>query len=237
MIYPIKANKLKVTSKYGYREIKIDGKLVKGFHHGIDLNASPYNGNAEIVAVYDGKVTAVQKTGKQYGTGCFVRLKHNDGWYTLYYHMKTNTIPVKKGQKVKKGEKLGIIGKTGNATGVHLHFQIDKGTSETSINPYDYLFEGKDLFDKYQTGNYKTLYEMYVRERADKSSPAKKVKDITKDGKKHVKNKNANADAIYKKGTVFTANQIVEHDGEIWGKSPSGFICIKDKKTVYCKKC
>ena len=71
----------------------------------------------------DGTVTGTCTTGKQYGQACYVRIKHNNGYQTLYYHLKSNTICVKKGDKVKKGQKIGIIGATGKATGIHLHFQ------------------------------------------------------------------------------------------------------------------
>ena len=144
MKVPLNSEKVSITSNYGNREYYYQGKLVKDFHSGIDLIPRPCNNN-EILAFADGVVTGVQKTGVQYGTGCYVRLKHDNGFYTLYYHLKSNSIVVNKGDKVKKGQKLGIIGTTGISTGVHLHFQIDKGTSNTSINPYDYLFNGKEF--------------------------------------------------------------------------------------------
>lgn len=146
MKVPIKSNKVNITSKYGNREYWYQGKLVKDFHNGIDLVPSPCNNN-EILAYEDGIVTSLQKTGSQYGTGCYVRLKHNNGLYTLYYHLKSKSVCVNVGDKVKKGQKLGIIGTTGRSTGIHLHFQIDKGTSKTSINPYDYLFNDKSFIN------------------------------------------------------------------------------------------
>lgn len=144
-MYPIKANKLKCTSKYGNRSYTYKGKKVSDYHRGIDLVANPNNRNEEILAFADGQVTSVQKTGAQYGTGCYVRIKHSNGYYTLYYHLKSGSIVVNKGDKVKKGQKIGIIGTTGQSTGVHLHFQIDKGSSSSSINPYDYVFGNKIL--------------------------------------------------------------------------------------------
>lgn len=146
MKVPIKSNKVNITSKYGNRKYWYQGKLVKDFHNGIDLVPSPCNNN-EILAYEDGIVTSLQKTGSQYGTGCYVRLKHNNGLYTLYYHLKSKSICVNVGDKVKKGQKLGIIGTTGRSTGIHLHFQIDKGTSKASINPYDYLFNDKSFIN------------------------------------------------------------------------------------------
>ena len=149
---PINVNKLTVTSKFGKRTIVYQGKKETSYHKGIDLVPNPRNNNAEILAVADGTVTGTCTTGKQYGQACYVRIKHNNGYQTLYYHLKSNTICVKKGDKVKKGQKIGIIGATGKATGIHLHFQIDKGNSATAIDPYDYLFNGK-AFELSSTGN------------------------------------------------------------------------------------
>ena len=143
MQVPLKTDKVHITSYYGNRQYWYQGKLVKDFHNGIDLVPSPCNN--EILAYEDGTVTSLQRTGAQYGTGCYVRLKHSNGLYTLYYHLKSGSVCVNVGDKVVKGQKLGIIGTTGKSTGIHLHFQIDKGSSSTSINPYDYLFNGKEF--------------------------------------------------------------------------------------------
>lgn len=235
-MFPVKTNNLKVTSNYGNRQYYYQGKLVKDFHTGIDLI-----GGEEIVAFDDGEVIGVQKTGVQYGTACYVALKHKSGYRTLYYHLKSNSIVVNVGDKVKKGQKLGIIGATGIATGVHLHFQIDEGTSSKSINSYDYVFNDKKLESKseYVSGiNYKTNYDMYVRTGAGTNHSVKLVKDLSADGKKHATSTNLYSYAVYKKGTVFTALEIIENSRGIWARTPSGYVCIKGASgTVYCKKC
>ena len=145
MYYPIKVNKIRCSSRYGNRSYTYQGKLVKDFHRGIDLVPDPRNNSAEIIAFADGEVIGVRKIGEQYGNGCYVRIKHSNGYQTLYFHLKSKSIIVNVGDKVKKGQKIGIIGTTGISTGVHLHFQIDKGSSSTSIDPYDYVFGNKEF--------------------------------------------------------------------------------------------
>ena len=145
-MYPIKTDKLRVTSKYGKREYTYRGKRVKDFHNGIDLI-----GGHEIVAAADGEVVSTRNEGKQYGNGCYVRIKHSNGLYTLYYHLKSGSVTVKKGQKVTKGQVIGIIGKTGKATGVHLHYQIDKGSSASAIDPTEYVLNGKEIVEEAPT--------------------------------------------------------------------------------------
>ena len=167
MIFPIKnANNLIVTSKFGYREFKYQGKWVKGNHYGIDLNKDPFDRNAEIVAVYDGEVVGVNNVGSQYGNMCYVNILHKDGWYTRYYHLKSRSITVKRGDKVTKGQVIGIIGATGMATGVHLHFQIDKGDKASAIDPWDYLFNGKNLIGD-ETPNETVSSNIYIVKKGD----------------------------------------------------------------------
>lgn len=145
-MYPIKTDKLRVTSKYGKREYTYRGKRVKDFHNGIDLI-----GGTEILATADGEVVSTRNEGKQYGNGCYVRIKHSNGLYTLYYHLKSGSVTVKKGEKVTKGQVIGIIGKTGKATGVHLHYQIDKGSSASAIDPTKYVLNGKEIVEEAPT--------------------------------------------------------------------------------------
>ena len=83
---------------------------------------------------------------------------------------------------------------------------------------------------EYAKGLYVTLEVMNVR---DGIWGRKKQKsELTEDGKK-----NALDNGSYKKGTVFTAIDIITHtDGSVWVKGYSGYVCIKDKIQVYCKK-
>lgn len=90
----------------------------------------------------------------------------------------------------------------------------------------------------YTKGTYVSLTDLYVRSSTDTSNKKniKKVKDLTEDGKKNATSKNKNAYAIYKKGTIFTAQQIINENG-VWAKTPSGYVCIKGKSgKVYCNK-
>ena len=58
------------------------------------------------------------------GYGNYVVIDHGNGYRTLYAHMLNNSVVVKAGDRVKQGQKLGIMGSTGRSTGTHLHFEI-----------------------------------------------------------------------------------------------------------------
>lgn len=89
----------------------------------------------------------------------------------------------------------------------------------------------------YTKGNYKTLSELNIRTGAGTIYKKKKVKSVSKLGKKAVTSKNLNDYAVYKKGITFTALKIIKNkSGNIWAKTPSGYVCIKDKKKTYCRK-
>lgn len=85
-------------------------------HSGVDLKTRP---NDEIVAAFDGVVIA---SGPYYGYGNCIRIKHAFGFETLYSHQSRNM--VKKGDKVKAGQVIGLTGRTGRATTEHLHFEM-----------------------------------------------------------------------------------------------------------------
>ena len=84
-------------------------------HSGVDLKTKP---NDEIYAAFDGEVVA---SGPYYGYGNCIRIKHAYGLETLYSHQSKNM--VKKGDKVKAGQVIGLTGRTGRATTEHLHFE------------------------------------------------------------------------------------------------------------------
>lgn len=102
---------------------------------------------------------------------------------------------------------------------------------------YDYGYKFKNVKDYvYKLGNYKTLYNMNVRENPSINSKIKKVKELTQDGKRNATSTNPEDNAVYKKGTIFTAKVISKQDKYVWAKSPSGYICLEDSNTKYCEK-
>lgn len=112
-----------ISSQYGYRW----GKL----HAAVDISGTGYG--SPIYASNDGTVI---EAGYRYPNGNYVLINHNNGYYTIYAHM--SSIKVSKGQTVKMGQRLGGMGKSGFATGTHLHFGVYKGhpwRGGVSINP------------------------------------------------------------------------------------------------------
>jgi murein DD-endopeptidase MepM/ murein hydrolase activator NlpD len=141
-IYEYVITKPKITSPFGYRIHPITHK--KTFHNGLDLVSSV--GNRNLFAIDDGYVQKVvnnqskAKTG--YGNYIWVRYPRYN-LSLLYAHC--DSIKLKKGAKVKKGTIVAIEGKTGAATGVHLHLGMTKIGSDTWLNPANYYM----LADKY----------------------------------------------------------------------------------------
>ncbi len=112
-------------------------RLTRGFlperkrpHLGIDL-AGPKG--TPILAAHDGVVIYAGRDFR--GFGKMVLIEGTKGWASLYAHF--HKIEVKEGQRVRQGEKIGQMGRTGRATGVHLHFEVRK--SRGPVDPLLYL--------------------------------------------------------------------------------------------------
>ena len=108
-------------------------------HKAIDIAASS---GSPVYAAEDGTVSYVQIWDGSYDTtgmmsyGHMVEIRHADGNTTLYAHL--SEINVQQGEKVVRGQRIGRVGSTGNATGPHLHFEVI--TSEGKVDPADYLW-------------------------------------------------------------------------------------------------
>jgi murein DD-endopeptidase MepM/ murein hydrolase activator NlpD len=102
----------KVTSTFGKARV-YNGSL-KGYHSGTDYRASV---GTPIKAANDARVALVKK---RFYSGGTVLLDHGEGIYTCYFHM--SHFNVKEGDRVKRGDILGLSGKSGRVTGPHLHF-------------------------------------------------------------------------------------------------------------------
>lgn len=122
----------------GLCEITQDYK--KGVHDGIDLVGAGYTLAWE-VAHSDGVVVATRNdcnSFEQGSYGNYVKIKHDDGYFTFYAHGAYHTVQVSAGDRVKRGQKIMYMGNTGMSYGGHLHFEV-RNPSDVRINPTPYL--------------------------------------------------------------------------------------------------
>ncbi len=117
------------SSAYGWRADPFTGK--RTFHQGMDFATNFGN---PVMATADGLVVSL-KSDKMLGKS--VLLSHDGGYTTLYGHL--SKFLVKAGQKVKKGETIGLVGQTGKALGPHVHYEIR--INNRPVNPYDWILE------------------------------------------------------------------------------------------------
>lgn len=143
-----------ITSTFGYRGAVIDssGRQIAGNanHGAIDIANSSGVGVTNVIAAKDGVVVfPTEESNKciqgdykcQSGYGNYVIIEHSDGNYTLYAHMATDSITVKAGESVSRGQVIGKIGTTGNSTGPHLHFEVrlSENTYAARVDPLEYV--------------------------------------------------------------------------------------------------
>jgi murein DD-endopeptidase MepM/ murein hydrolase activator NlpD len=105
-------------------------------HSGLDF-AGPRGSDIEATA--EGTVT---HAGWMSGYGKLVKIQHPLGFETRYAHL--NSIEVKVGQRVSRGERIGGMGTTGRSTGVHLHYEFRRGGK--ALDPVTFLDAGADVF-------------------------------------------------------------------------------------------
>jgi murein DD-endopeptidase MepM/ murein hydrolase activator NlpD len=127
-----------------------NARMTRGFlphkkrpHLGLDLAAPK---GTPIMAARAGTVIY---TGREFhGYGKMILIESGDGWATLYAHL--DKILVAEGKKVHQGEVLGAMGRTGHATGYHLHFEIRKDRGPVDPLP---LLPGGDKIAARQAAN------------------------------------------------------------------------------------
>ncbi len=116
-----------ITSKFGYRIDPMSGK--RHFHAGIDIANDP---GTPIYAPADGKVIFV---GVLSGYGNVLKIDHGYGYVTVYAHLKK--ILVRKGQTIKRHQKIALMGNSGKSTGPHLHYEVR--IFNKKINPFGFI--------------------------------------------------------------------------------------------------
>jgi murein DD-endopeptidase MepM/ murein hydrolase activator NlpD len=116
-----------ITSEFAYRRSPFTNE--KEFHEGLDISTRT---GTEIIAPADGVVSEI---GKTYGFGNLLTVSHGYGMKTMYGHL--SNFLVRKGQSIKRGDKIALVGSTGRTTGPHLHYEVL--LNGVPVNPRNYI--------------------------------------------------------------------------------------------------
>ena len=131
-----------ISSYYGYRDDPLDDS--RKFHAGDDFSATPdYKKNKKWIgtpvrATGDGLIVTAKKDSR---FGNYVEIDHGYGYKTIYAHM--NSLSVKEGDKVYRGQELGGVGDTGRSTAAHLHYEVKRYGK--TVDPSSYYTYNKQL--------------------------------------------------------------------------------------------
>ncbi|MBT6236542.1 MAG: M23 family metallopeptidase [Bacteroidetes bacterium] len=129
-IQPIPNKNLRrIASGFGYRLDPI--YKTRKMHKGLDFSAPT---GTKVYATGDAVVKRVKN--RRWGYGKHIVLDHGYGYATLYGHLSRTNVRV--GQKVKRGQLIGLVGSTGKSTGPHLHYEVHKNGS--AVNPVGYFY-------------------------------------------------------------------------------------------------
>ena len=122
--------------------VPICRNVYQGYHSGhkaIDISSGPVPVRGKPAVAADGGVVIEASTGWNGGYGTVVKIQHDNGLITVYAHLQS--LSVKKGQKVTRGQQIGLIGNTGYSFGPHLHFEVIK--NGVKVNPLNYVSPSK----------------------------------------------------------------------------------------------
>jgi len=123
-IRPVKG---RTTSKFGYRRSAFTNK--REYHKGYDIGAP---GGTPVVATADG---AIKFVGRKGSFGKMIVVDHGYGYTTCYAHV--SKIMKNKGDRVKRGDMIALVGNTGRSTGPHVHYEVLK--KGVAVNPQKYF--------------------------------------------------------------------------------------------------
>ena len=131
--FTIPVDSKRITSGFGDRRVfeYTDKQTSTTLHYGIDYGVPT---GTPVHSCAEGKVVLAEN---RISTGWSVVVEHLPGLYSLYYHL--DSLGVNEGQYVKQGERLGLSGATGLATGPHLHWEIRLNME--AVNPEFFLKE------------------------------------------------------------------------------------------------
>ena len=159
--------RVEITSSFGPRKDPVTGEQTT--HSGIDLVGRPATGtNPTILCHTTGIVTCASYSATW---GYYVDIRVSNVVFMRYAHMQPG-LKVKLGQTVYLGEEIGVMGATGKATGVHLHFGIS--INKQWVDPEPYL--EKDVVDLTEA-DVRRIIETVLKEKAQQN-PANNVESL-----------------------------------------------------------
>lgn len=231
------------------KKCEVSCKYNKGKHNGIDLVGAGYTLDY-VVAHSDGAVVGVvsninyntSKSGRRiYGN--YVKIKHDNGMYTLYAHLRYGSVTVKLNQRVTKGQVLGYMGNTGYSFGAHLHFEV-RNSNNIQIDPTPYVSADLPISVQHMTNNVSNMYKvgttyttqviLKVRSGAGTNYAQKSYNQLTSNAKANAYSTGANTGCL-KSGTRVTCQEIRQVGNDIWIRIPSGWIAGKYNGKMYVK--
>ena len=213
-------------------------------HNGIDLVGAGYTLDY-VVAHSDGTVVGLvsninyntSKSGRRiYGN--YVKIKHDNGMYTFYAHLKYGSVAVKVGDRVTKGQVLGYMGNTGYSFGAHLHFEV-RNANNVQIDPTTYVGadlpnnEPKPVDNTYKVGTtYTTQVILKVRAGAGTNYAQKSYNQLTVNARANAYSTGVNTGCL-KSGTRVTCLEVKNVNNDIWIRIPSGWIAGHYNSKIY----
>ena len=114
---PIKFATFRISSRFSSRRLHPIRKVYRP-HYGVDYAARI---GTEVQATAEGNVTFV---GRQGASGLMVKIRHKNRYETMYLHLLRPAKGIKKGENVRTGDIIGLVGSSGESTGPHLDYRI-----------------------------------------------------------------------------------------------------------------
>ena len=160
-----------ITAIYGQQ-----GKYWANGHKGVDF----FSEDRRVYATCDGVVRLVAYDEK--GWGQYVSIGDDKGRRHIFCHLVNGSVQVKAGDKVNRSTVIGTMGATGNASGIHLHYQLQNG--ETVIDPCGYLgIPNKTGIYYSEDYHIKEVSKLVFKDQADIPEWAKSaVKEVSEKG-------------------------------------------------------
>ncbi|MEM5515993.1 M23 family metallopeptidase [Henriciella sp. AS95] len=117
VLTPVPMNNACMTSGFGKRSGRV--------HKGLDVKARPGS------QIYSAAPGIIREADYSTGFGNYIVIDHGQGIFTRYAHMSGFSPGIHQGMSIGFGQPLGLIGQSGNATGIHLHFEVLTGNYNT----------------------------------------------------------------------------------------------------------